>query len=245
MSECSASDALARRAGLEPLSSVPVAALVDALTADVPEGVTRFGTVKVKVGIRSPGEDCARVARLRSRLGPNVRIRIDVNGAWSADQVAAFLDGIDPGGIEMIEQPIPPGDVDALARIRHLSPVPIVADESCTSVADVETLAREGAVDGVVVDVQGCGGPAAALDVCLAARAAGMFVHVRSNLGGVIDTYAALHLAAAVRADGAVGIGANLVRPPISAGPGPEARVQIPGPGLGVEPGRVSRWRVA
>ena len=57
--------------------------------------------VKIKVG-SNHDEDLARIAMVR-KLSPMAKIRIDVNGLWSVDQAAKFLDLC--GEIEYVEQP--------------------------------------------------------------------------------------------------------------------------------------------
>ena len=61
-----------------------------------------FETFKLKLGV---GDDVERARAVREAVGPDARMRVDANGAWSADQAVAVLDEIEPLGIELAEQP--------------------------------------------------------------------------------------------------------------------------------------------
>src|SRR5207248_1440782 len=61
-----------------------------------------FRCAKVKVGL---GDDTGRVAAVRAAAGPDMRIRLDANGAWSADEALAALDALAPTQIELCEEP--------------------------------------------------------------------------------------------------------------------------------------------
>ena len=61
-----------------------------------------FETFKLKLGI---GDDAERARAVREAVGPDARLRVDANGAWSADQAVAVLNEIEPLGIELVEQP--------------------------------------------------------------------------------------------------------------------------------------------
>ena len=43
---------------------------------------------------------------MREVVGPDARIRIDANGAWSADEALGILRLLEPLGIELAEQPV-------------------------------------------------------------------------------------------------------------------------------------------
>src|SRR6185312_4464146 len=62
-----------------------------------------FGTFKLKVGA---GDDAAQVAAVRKAVGPEARIRLDANGAWSLAQATEILAAVEPLGIELVEQPV-------------------------------------------------------------------------------------------------------------------------------------------
>ena len=151
---------LAGRAGLPPPAPGPVPANA-LLGAPSPEEVAReaaealargFRTVKVKVG-RDHALDGDRLRAVRGAAGPHAAIRIDANGVWSEAEAVAAVAAHAAHDVALCEQPVAPGpDAPArLARVRAASPIPIAADESCPSLADLRVLLDAGAVDAVVV----------------------------------------------------------------------------------------------
>ena len=136
--------------------------------------------VKVKVGI---GDDVARVRAVREILGPDVLVRVDANGAWTPAEALSAMARLAPCGVVTVEQPIPPGAPEILARVRAESPLPVVADESVVTVGDAEALIMAGAVDGLNVRVSKCGGFARSVAIARRAAAAGVEVQVGSHVG--------------------------------------------------------------
>jgi L-alanine-DL-glutamate epimerase-like enolase superfamily enzyme len=71
--------------------------------------------------------------------------------------------------IELIEQPFKAEDIDSFRVLRDRSPIPVVADESCRTVADIPRLV--GAVDGINIKLEKCGSLREALRMVHVARA--------------------------------------------------------------------------
>ena len=92
--------------------------------------------------------------------------------------------------IELVEQPVPRGDLDGLRWVRERSPIPVFADESAHSLADIGVLA--GRVDGVNLKIMKTGGLREMQRMIHAARAHGMKV----MLGSMVETSLALSAAA-------------------------------------------------
>ena len=142
--ETGAFDALARTGGVSVASllskhaarDVAVNALVDAAAcADAAAAAARavacgFSEIKLKAGVaRSMAEEVARVAAVRDAAGPSVRLRLDANGAWTEEQAIATIRAIEQYDIDLVEQPVAPGDIAALHRVRAAVSIPIAADE--------------------------------------------------------------------------------------------------------------------
>lgn len=173
------------------------------ITAESPERAARqarwarlagLRQVKVKVGV---GDDVARVEAVRDVLGPDVTIRADANGAWTPAEARAAVTRLAGCGVASVEQPIPPGSPEVLARLRAECPLPLVADESVVTPADVEALIAANAADAVNVRVSKCGGFARSVAIARRAAAAGLEVHVGSHVGETAVLAAAgRHLAA-------------------------------------------------
>ncbi len=185
-----------------------------------------FGTIKVKVGI---GDDAGRLASVRAGAGPEMLIRLDANGAWSAEEARAALRALAPAGVELCEEP-----VSGLAEIEQLAaacPLPIALDESA---------ALPGALDRRVCDaaclkIARCGGISGLLDAAARARGAGYEVYLASTLDGPLGIAAALHAASALRPTAACGLATLALfegrEDPL---PAVRGRIALPaGPGLG------------
>jgi L-Ala-D/L-Glu epimerase len=152
---------------------------------------------KIKLGAASLGEDRARARAAREGLGPGVRLRGDANGAWSEADARVALRSLSEFEFDYIEQPVAPGDVEALARLRGCAAVRIAADESVASVEGALHLIRSGAVDVLVLKPAMLGGPARALEIADRALQAGCDVVFSHAFESAVGARHALHCAAA------------------------------------------------
>ena len=119
--------------------------------------------------------------RLRAiRLSrPEAELIVDANQSWTPDLLAHHALTLADLGVAMIEQPLPVGQDMSLRSIA--SPVPIYADESCHTRADLPGLI--GAYQGINIKLDKTGGLTEALAVARAAHAAGMGVMVGCMAG--------------------------------------------------------------
>ncbi|MEO3782981.1 dipeptide epimerase [Actinocorallia sp. B10E7] len=152
-----------------------------------------FTLLKLKLGKEGVLE---RVAAARA-AAPDVRLLLDPNGAWTPGEAVRLLDGLVRFAVEAVEQPIPPGTPDDLARVSARSPIPVVADEDAATLEDVRRLA--GAVHGVNVKLTECGGIRAAEEILRFAEGAGLDVLLGCQVGSSLGVAPAVHLAGAVR----------------------------------------------
>ena len=196
-------------------------------------------------------DDVARVTRLREVLGPDVRLRLDANGAWTFDRAVEVLDALAPLGIAAVEQPLPGRPIAALAALRRITRVPIMADESLVTMGDAEALFAERAVDYLNVRVSKCGGLARSAAIAARAAACGVGVQVGCHVGETaILAAAGRHLAASLAdlafVEGSFGtllLTEDVAVESVRFGHRGEAPL-LAGPGLGIhviEP-RLRRW---
>ena len=151
-----------------------------------------FSVLKVKLG---HGDDVATLEAIRSVFDGTVRV--DPNAAWSAAEAPGRIERIARYGIELVEQPVAPDDIDGLRYVRERSALPIVADEAAVRLADVDRLA--GACDGINVKLQKCGGIAEAQAMIARAHALGLKVMLGCRAAETsVAIAAAAHLAPAV-----------------------------------------------
>ncbi len=198
-----------------------------------------LGAFKVKIGV---GDDVARIAAVREVVGPEAELRADANGAWATPEIAAAaLAALAPYGLAACEQPLPRGPASELARLRGLTGVPIMADESLITEADADALIAAAAVDIFNVRVSKNGGLARALAIARKATAHGIAVQVGSQVGETaILSAAGRHLACAVAdlraAEGSFGtllLAEDIASEPVRFGHKGLASA-ITGPGLGI-----------
>ncbi len=116
-----------------------------------------FAQCKVKVG-GAGDDDVARLRRIRFWLGPRVDLRIDVNEAWPADAWRERLEPLRRFDLSCVEQPIAHADIGALNGCRGRSPVPIMLDESLTSLIDAEAALNNATCDLFNGRLSKCGG---------------------------------------------------------------------------------------
>lgn len=138
-------------------SSVGVNATMPALNgeseiAQILAGFPGCTTVKIKVGTNEK-EDLERIATVR-KLSPQSKIRIDVNGLWSVDHAAKFLELC--GEIEYVEQPC--ATVAELRELKSRVDVKIVGDEILRKSTNLFEIDLNGAIDILMLKVQPLGG---------------------------------------------------------------------------------------
>ena len=109
------------------------------------------------------------------------------------------LERLRPFNLLVAEQPIAPGDTEAMASLRHPGGIPIMADESVFTLADAWNVLRAHAADVISIYPGKNGGIAASIEIAQVAAAAGIPCHVGSNLELGIGSAAMLHLACAVQ----------------------------------------------
>ncbi|MWA05713.1 o-succinylbenzoate synthase [Actinomadura sp. LD22] len=152
-------------------------------------------TAKVKVAERGQddADDFARVEAVRDAIGPDGRVRIDVNGGWDVEHAARMIRSLDRWELEYAEQPC--ATLEELARVRRMVDVPIAADESIRRAEDPLKVRAAEAADVAVLKVQPLGGVRAALEV---AEACGLPVVVSSAVETSVGLAAGVALAAAL-----------------------------------------------
>jgi o-succinylbenzoate synthase len=134
-----------------------------------------FTTLKLKAGAERETEDLvARVRAIRQAVGPDVRLRLDVNGAWDLPTAEERLDAVARFEIQYVEQPLPADDTAGAAELRRHVSVPVAADEAVYAPSAARRLLAEDAADVLVVKPARVGGPVAVAEIAVAARAAGV-----------------------------------------------------------------------
>jgi len=155
--------------------------------------------LKLKIGRKDPMDDVEAVKRVRQAVGPEIRLRADANQAYDVKTAVRVIAEMAKWNLEFIEQPCPAWDLDGMASVRKISPIPIMADESIKSVHPIKALAeviRRRAADYVSIYVCDPGGILNAKKMIILAEAFDMRGYIGGALESIIGTAAGLHLAA-------------------------------------------------
>src|SRR2546430_5081861 len=160
-------------------------------------------------------------------------LRVDANAGWTRERALRMLPVLKEHGVELLEQPLSPEDLEGTARVTAAAgDLPVVVDESCLVASDIPRLA--GKADGINIKLAKCGSLREALRMIAGARAHRMLVMVGCMIESSPGLTAAAHftpLLDAADLDGA----ALTANDPFLGATIDGGRVALPtGPGLGV-----------
>lgn len=131
--------------------------------------------LKIKVGAQN---DVARI-RAVAEAAPHSRLIVDANEGWSGANLEENLRAAAECRVALIEQPLPVGQDTILREIAH--PVPICADESLHTAADLTSI--HGLYDAVNIKLDKTGGLTEALILRDRAREMGFSIMVGCMVG--------------------------------------------------------------
>ena len=220
----------------ELLTDAPEAFVhVNALADDADEAAAAaragFACIKAKAGL---DDDAERLAAIRAAIGPDARLRIDANGAWTVDEATRRLAALEHLDLELAEEPV--HGVTELRALRDRTTIPLAMDETDAP--------GSGATQLVCLKLSRAGGIGALLAKAAFCQAVGEEVYVASTLDGPLGIAAAVHCAAALRIARPCGL-ATLDR---LEGVDPGALAPVGGlveaprsPGLGATPEQILR----
>jgi L-alanine-DL-glutamate epimerase-like enolase superfamily enzyme len=185
--DCALWDLDAKRAGLRvwELAGLPAPGpeiTAYTLSLDTPERMRAQAAANahrplLKIKLGTP-EDMPRLEAVRAGA-PAARIIIDANEGWSTAIYADLVPHLKRLGVELVEQPLPAGEDDALLGLDR--PVPVCADESCHDRSSLPSL--RGKYDMVNIKLDKTGGLTEALALREAARTEGFGVMVGCMVG--------------------------------------------------------------
>ncbi len=177
--------------GIDP-SQTPVTSFT--IGMDTPEAVAKkvqeageYEVLKIKMGSDEDREILEAVRGVTDRP-----LRVDANEGWTLEGAQSRLEWLASMGVELVEQPLPAGQLEEMRELRRLSPLPLFADESVHRAADIPRLA--GAFDGINIKLMKCGGLGEARRMIAVARAHGMQVMLGCMVESSLAITAAAHL---------------------------------------------------
>ncbi len=157
-----------------------------------------FKIIKLKVGT-GVEDDIARVRAVRDAVGKDIRIRIDANQGWTVKQAMKALTEMDRYDVEIAEQPVRWDDLDGMAFLTSMSPIPIMADESVHTPEDAIRIVEIGAADYINIKLTKAGGLLKARRIAAISEAAGIPNMIGCMMEGGVSITAGVHFAAAIK----------------------------------------------
>lgn len=180
-----------------PLSwSLPIVEVEEAVREGLEMIERGWRILKVKTGRVSVDKDVETVRALRQAVGDDISIRADANQAYDFKTALKVLRMLEPYNLDFMEQPVHMDDLDSMAELTRISPIPIMADEGAKSPELLAKHAVKRAADYVSIYIIGPGGIVKSKRMAAIAQTFRMRAYVGGALESVIGAAAGLHLAA-------------------------------------------------
>jgi muconate cycloisomerase len=206
---------------------------------------------KLKIGIKHPLEEARAAIEIRRELGNEVALCADANMGMTFANARLFAERAHEANLLFMEQPLHSDDVDGMAALARVSPIPLNGDESIGNVASLLALHRSGAIQGANIKTIKMGGITPAVHAMSVCGALGL----RINLAGKVaeSSIAAAAIAqlggVAPNLDWGLNITSHYLAEDVTDAPlrierGTVRRPRTPGLGVAVSEARVSRLRL-
>jgi len=201
--DCALVDLEAKRSGRRAWELLGSAAPTSSITAytislgspDAMAAATAKAAHRAVLKIKLGGDgDPARIAAVRA-AAPRSELIVDANEAWTPQDLERNLAACAEAGVTLVEQPLPAGRDDLLARIRR--PIAVCADESVHERTSLEGLRER--YDAVNIKLDKAGGLTEALAMAEAAKALGFDIMVGCMVGTSLSMAPAMLLAPLAR----------------------------------------------
>ena len=168
------------------LANIPVVSEIETsftISLNTPEAMAHAARIHsvapiLKLKLGGDDLDLARVESVRKATS-TARLLIDANESWSPDHYRRIVPKLKTLGVELIEQPFPADADKVLETLEH--PIPVCADESCHTSADLPSLKNR--YEAVNVKLDKTGGLTEALPLCEKARVNGFRLLIGCMVG--------------------------------------------------------------
>lgn len=166
-------------AGLPPMRELTTAYTISLAEpeamADAAAKAANMPLLKLKLGRDG---DAQRLRAVREAV-PRARLIVDANEGWQPDDLPALFALCAKLGVELIEQPLPAGQDEALATVGR--PVPVCADESAHNAEGLNDLIRK--YDAVNIKLDKTGGLTGAINMAAKAHLVGFDIMLGCMVG--------------------------------------------------------------
>jgi len=157
-----------------------------------------YDILKIKIG-DDPKKDVERVIAIDAALDKKIKLRLDANQGWTAEECVELLHALEKRGIiaEFIEQPVAADDIEGLKYIKERVQTPLLADESIFSLKDARKLLEMQAINYVNIKLAKTAGITQALELADLSADFGVKCMIGCMLEGPISVAAGVHVASA------------------------------------------------
>ncbi|HOT96137.1 MAG TPA: dipeptide epimerase [bacterium] len=152
------------------------------------EEAAPYPLLKIKMGKENDEEILEAV-----RSVTNKTLRVDANEGWKDKELALRkVEWLAANGVDLVEQPMPSQMLEETAWVKERASIPIIADESVKTSADIPKLAE--AFDGINIKVDKAGGLQESLRMIWMARSLGLKIMLGCMVSSSLSITAAAHL---------------------------------------------------
>jgi len=198
-----------------------------------------FRYFKLKAGTKNLDDEIASVLTIRKSVGPDVRLCADSNSAFSLATARRYAAGTEAAKLAFLEQPFPQKALAALRAFSRDGVLPVCADQSVHTLADIVEQAESGA-GGIALKLNKLGGFGACLRAAAICEERGLKIVSSAKVAeSSLASAAIVHLSCVVPSvEWGVSLthgylAEDVVKSPLRVQQG---RTALPaGPGLGVE----------
>jgi len=183
----------AELAGLGEMAPVETAVTIAFDTPEQMAAMAAGNRTRPLLRLALGGEDDVERVRAVRQAAPAARLIADANEGWTEHQLGEFMPVLSDCRVGMIVQPLPAGADDALAGLDL--PIPVCADASCRTVADLDRM--DGKYAAIMIGLDKVGGLTEALSLAAAAKRRGLRIIVGGGIGTSLGVAPALLVAQA------------------------------------------------
>ena len=152
------------------------------------EEAAPYPLLKIKMGKENDEEILASVRSVTHKI-----LRVDANEGWKEKELALRkVEWLAANGVDIVEQPMPSHMLEESAWVKERASIPILADESVKTSADIPKLAE--AFDGINIKVDKAGGLQESLRMIWMARSLGLKIMLGCMVSSSLSITAAAHL---------------------------------------------------
>ena len=206
---------------------------------------------KLKIGIKHPLEEARAAIEIRRELGNEVALCADANMGMTFANARLFAERAQEANLLFMEQPLHSDDVDGMAALARVSPIPLNGDESVGNVASLLALHRSGAIQGANIKTIKMGGITPAVHAMSVCGALGLSINLAGKVAESSIAAAAIAQLGGVapNLDWGLNITSHYLAEDVTDAPllierGSVRRPRAPGLGVAVSEARVNRLRL-